>query len=102
MEDEGQAASQSAESLEVKSIGRDILIVLSKHDGLNGSEIEQELREYHVEGPSTATIGNYLRTLDEKGMIEREDGEGRGLSNSITEKGKRALERYLSWQNRHV
>lgn len=79
---------------DLTALQRDILVTV---DGQPGLHIADELEEHHDRMRDT-TFYDALNPLVEKGLVDKQETDGRSNAYSLTDEGHDALTRDLEWR----
>jgi len=83
---------------DLTAIRRDVLSVVSKRDGAAGIEIKTGLEKARDrEEITVAQIYPALDALVERGLVDKDQSDGRTNSYSITKHGSMALRAHVNW-----
>ncbi|MFB6187560.1 MAG: PadR family transcriptional regulator [Halobacteriaceae archaeon] len=80
---------------------RDCLFVVAGNSGSKGLVIKEELEDYYGSDVNHGLLYPNLDELVEKGLIKKDEKDGRTNMYSITDRGKRVLEARREWENKY-
>lgn len=83
---------------ELTGLQRDIIHVISGTEDATGIDIKEELEDYHGRDLSTKLLPNVNETI-ETGYVQKEWYSKRIPIYSLTQKGKKALNNRIEWEN---
>lgn len=81
---------------------RDVLNVVAGLEGPKGLQIKSELDDYYDAEINHGRLYPNLDTLVEKGLVEKDEVDGRTNQYSLTRRGKREIEARRQWVSRYV
>ncbi|MFC7008561.1 PadR family transcriptional regulator [Halalkalicoccus salilacus] len=87
---------------DLTGIQRDLLYIIARLETPHGLAIRDELAEYYTKEIQHSHLYPNLDTLVDKGLVEKEQADGRTNSYSLTERGRRELEARREWEDNYV
>ena len=81
---------------------RDLLYVIAGLETPHGLAIRDELAEYHDKEIQHGRLYPNLDTLVDKGLIKKEQEDGRTNAYSLTERGRRELTARREWEDNYI
>lgn len=87
---------------ELSSFQRDLLFVLAGSDAPSGQEVKAELEDSTDESILPGQLYPNLDELHDRGLVRKEDRDGRTNQYVITEQGRQVLAEVCRWQHSHV
>lgn len=81
---------------------RDLLYAISGLDNPHGLAIRDELTEYYDIEIQHGRLYPNLNTLVDKGLVGKDQEDGRTNSYSLTERGRRELKLRREWEDQYL
>ena len=81
---------------------RDLLYIIAGLENPHGLAILDELAEYYNTEIQHGRLYPNLDTLVDKGLVQKEQEDGRTNSYSLTERGRRELEAHREWEDHYL
>ena len=81
---------------------RDILYIIAGSENPHGLAILDELAEYYNTEIQHGRLYPNLDTLVEKGLVQKEQEDGRTNSYSLTRRGRRELKARREWEDNYL
>ena len=81
---------------------RDLLYIIAGLEPLHGLAIAEELTDYYNKEIQHGRLYPNLDTLVDKGLVEKEQEDGRTNSYSLTKRGYRELEVRQEWEDNYL
>lgn len=81
---------------------RDLLYSIAGLENSYGLAILDEIAEYYNKEIQHGRLYPSLDTLVEKGLVQKEQADGRTNSYSLTERGRRELEARREWEDHYL
>lgn len=81
---------------------RDLLYIIAGLENLHGLAIADELGDYYTKEVQHGRLYPNLDTLVDKGLVEKEQQDGRTNSYSLTGRGRRELEARQEWEGKYI
>ena len=87
---------------DLTGLQRDLLYIIARLGNPHGLAIRDELGEYYNKEIQHGHLYPNLDTLVDKGLVEKEEKDGRTNSYSLTGPGRRELNARREWEDNYV
>ena len=81
---------------------RDLLYIIAGLENPHGLAIADELTDYYNKEIQHGRLYPNLDTLVDKGLVQKEQEDGRTNSYSLTERGRRELKARREWEDHYL
>jgi DNA-binding PadR family transcriptional regulator len=81
---------------------RDLLYIIAGVEPLHGLAIAEELAEYYSKEIQHGRLYPNLDTLVDKGLVQKEQEDGRTNAYSLTRRGRRELKARREWEDGYL
>lgn len=88
--------------IDLSAFQRDLLVILAGLDEPNGRAVKDELEAYYDKEIGPGWLYPNLDTLDDKGLVEKGQHDGRANIYRLTPRGRQEIEARLEWEREHI